>query len=91
MDLIPAKLIWIILRGIYATYDRPSGTLSEENQQLKSELQRQTGLTSIGGGAPGRVGSGSRAVNSLNDFQKTLQSDMRKHLTKGAKSGMPML
>jgi hypothetical protein len=86
-------------RGIIAAYHRAKMNLLEADykvaqeriQELETELQRQTGLTSIGGGAPGRVGSGSRAVNSLSDFKKLSSQDMRKHLMKGAKSGMPML
>ena len=84
-------------RGIIAAYHRAKMNLLEADykvaqeriQELETELQRQTGLTSIGGGAPGRVGS--RAVNSLSDFKKLSTQEMRAHLRKGAKSGMPML
>jgi hypothetical protein len=73
-------------QGIYAAYDRAKRELLEddvkslrtENSQLKTELKRYTGLTSIGGGVPGRVGDGG--VSSTADFAKLSSADMRKHL-----------
>ena len=60
-------------------------------QQLENELKRLTGLTSIGGGAPGRVGNGQR-VESLNDFERLSSADMRKHLRASVdKNAMPWL
>ena len=47
-------------------------------QQLESELKRLTGLTVIGGSAPGRVSSGR--VESLSDFSRLSSADMLKHL-----------
>jgi hypothetical protein len=79
-------------RGIVAAYHRAKMELLEgdykvlqtENSKLKNELQRYTGLTSIGGGAPARIGSGER------DFAKLSLADMRKHLRQGAKrDGVP--
>jgi hypothetical protein len=79
-------------RGIIAAYHRAKMELLEgdykvlqtENSKLKNELQRYTGLTSIGGGAPARIGSGAR-VESIEDFSKLSVADMRKHLKRGAK------
>jgi hypothetical protein len=79
-------------RGIVAAYHRAKMELLEgdykvlqtENSKLKNELQRYTGLTSIGGGAPTRIGSGNR-VESIEDFSKLSIADMRKHLKRGAK------
>lgn len=81
-------------RGIVAAYHRAKMELLEgdykvlqtENSKLKNELQRYTGLTSIGGGAPARIGSGSK-VESLDDFSKLSAKDMRKHLLRGAQRG----
>jgi len=84
-------------RGIVAAYHRAKMELLEgdykslqtENSKLKTELQRYTGLTSIGGGAPARIGSGNR-VESLQDFEKLSVADMRKHLRRGAqRDGVP--
>jgi hypothetical protein len=84
-------------RGIVAAYHRAKMELLEgdykvlqtENSKLKNELQRYTGLTSIGGGAPARIGSGNR-VESLDDFRKLSLADMRKELKRGAKrDGVP--
>jgi hypothetical protein len=86
-------------RGIVAAYHRARMELLEgdfnhvqgENQQLKAELKRLTGLTSIGGGAPGRIG-GSNRIESLSDFSKLSSADMRKHLRSGSsKDSMPWL
>jgi hypothetical protein len=85
-------------RGIVAAYHRAKMELLEgdfksvqgENQQLKAELKRLTGLTSIGGGVPGRVGGGR--VENLNDFAKLSTADMRKHLRSSSdKNAMPWL
>jgi len=85
-------------RGIVAAYHRAKMEILEGDyrvaqgkiQQLETELKRLTGLTSIGGGAPGRVG-GAR-IESLADFSKLSSADMRKHLKSGSgKGGMPWL
>ena len=82
--------------GIYAAYDKAklevlkedNSSLQTENSQLKKELQRLGGLTSIGGGVPGRVGDGG--VNSTADFARLSSADMRKHLlTQSKKSKDP--
>jgi hypothetical protein len=78
-------------QGIYAAYDRAKRELLEEdvkglrteNTRLTKELQRYTGLTSIGGGVPGRMGDGG--VNSTADFAKLSSTDMRKHLLAASK------
>lgn len=84
-------------RGIVAAYHRAKmelldgdyKSLQTENSKLKTELQRYTSLTSIGGGAPARIGSGNR-VESINDFSKLSVADMRKHLRRGAqRDGVP--
>jgi hypothetical protein len=84
-------------RGIVAAYHRAKMELLEgdykvlqtENSKLKNELQRYTGLTSIGGGAPARIGSGAR-VESIEDFSKLSVADMRKHLKRGVqRDGVP--
>jgi hypothetical protein len=81
-------------RGIVAAYHRAKMEILEGDhkaalgkiQQLETELKRLTGLTSIGGGAPGRIGSGER------DFSKLSSADMLKHLRSQAnKGGMPWL
>lgn len=78
-------------QGIYAAYDRAKREILEEdvkglrteNSQLKKELQRYTGLTSIGPGVPGRVGDGG--VSTTADFAKLSSKDMRSHLARSAK------
>jgi hypothetical protein len=79
-------------RGIVAAYHRAKMELLEgdfkglqtENSKLKTELQRYTGLTSISGGAPARIGSGER------EFSKLSLAEMRKHLRQGIKrDGVP--
>jgi len=84
-------------RGIVAAYHRAKMELLEgdykvlqtENSKLKNELQRYTGLTSIGGGAPARIGSSNR-VESIEDFAKLSVADMRKHLKRGVqRDGVP--
>lgn len=85
-------------RGIVAAYHRAKMELlegdfkvsTEENQQLKAEIKRLTGLSSIGGGAPGRVGTAR--VESLADFSKLSSADMLKHLkSRRGSGGMPWL
>lgn len=81
-------------RGIVAAYHRARMELLEvnfknlqtENQNLKTELKRFNGLTSVGGGAPGRVGN-VKQVESLRDFSKLSTVDMRKHLLNKNGSG----
>ena len=86
-------------RGIVAAYHRAKMELLQADhqtaqgkiQQLENELKRLTGLTSIGGGAPGRIGSGNR-VESLNDFARLSSADMLKHLKSQSNKGdMPWL
>ena len=77
--------------GIHAAYTKAKlEILKEDNKglrteisQLKKELQRYTGLTSIGGGVPGRVGDGG--INSTADFARLSSADMRKHLLASAR------
>jgi hypothetical protein len=85
-------------RGIVAAYHRAKMEILEGDhktalgkiQQLETELKRLTGLTSIGGGAPGRI-SGGR-IESLSDFSKLSSADMLKHLrSQSNKGGMPWL
>jgi len=84
-------------RGIVAAYHRAKMEILEGDhkvalekiQQLETELKRVTGLSSIGGGVPGRVGSGNR-VESLSDFKKLSSADMRKYLL-SSKSGRPLV
>jgi hypothetical protein len=81
-------------RGIVAAYHRAKMELLEADykdlqtkfQQIEQENKRLNGLTSVGGGAPGRVGSGQR-VESINDFAKLSSADMLKHLKSGARRG----
>jgi hypothetical protein len=84
-------------RGIVAAYHRAKMELLEgEYKDLQTryskneaELKRYQGYTSIGSGAPARVGSGGR-VESLNDFERLSTKDMRKHLLANAeKHGTP--
>ena len=84
--------------GIWAVYSEAQKELLKEDnqslrgkiQQLENELKRLTGLTSIGGGAPGRI-SGGR-VENLKDFSKLSSADMLKHLKSSTgKGGMPWL
>jgi hypothetical protein len=84
-------------RGIIAAYHRAKMELLEadvkglrtELQKKNEELKRYEGLTSIGGGAPSRVGNGQR-VESIGDFAKLSTADMRKHLlAKGKREGVP--
>jgi hypothetical protein len=77
-------------RGIVAAYHRAKmDLLTAENSKLKDELKRYRGLTSIGGGAPSRVGTGGR-VESVGDFARLSLKDQRKHLLSGAdKNGVP--
>jgi hypothetical protein len=81
-------------RGIVAAYHRARMEILESDHQvaqkriseLESELKRLTGLTSIGGGSPGRVSNGNR-VESSKDFARLSSADMRKHLRGQAKQG----
>ena len=86
-------------RGIVAAYHRAKMEILEGDhkaalgkiQQLETELKRLTGLTSIGGGAPGRIGSGNR-VENLSDFSKLSSADMLRHLkSQSNRGGMPWL
>jgi hypothetical protein len=86
-------------RGIVAAYHRAKMELLQADhqtaqgkiQQLENELKRLSGLTSISGGAPGRIGSGNR-VESLNDFARLSSADMLKHLKSQSNKGdMPWL
>jgi hypothetical protein len=78
-------------QGIYAAYDAAKRVLLEEDKQnlltelskIKDELKKYRGLTSIGGGAPSRVGTGGR-VESVGDFARLSLKDQRKHLLSGA-------
>jgi hypothetical protein len=81
--------------GIWAVYSEAQKELLKEDnqslrgkvQQLENELKRLTGLTSIGGGAPGRIGSGGNV-----DFSKLSSADMLKRLkAQAGKGGMPWL
>jgi hypothetical protein len=78
-------------------YDAAKRVLLEEDKQslqteltkIQEELKRYRGLTSLGGGAPARVGSGGR-VESVNDFAKLSLKDQRKHLLQGVdRNGVP--
>lgn len=79
-------------RGIVAAYHAAQVELLKADLQteqtksskLQQELSRLTGLTSIGGGAPGQLGSGSR-IESVDDFSRLSAKDMRKHLMQSAK------
>jgi len=70
--------------GIYAAYAEAqkeilkadNGVLKKENESLKAELQRVTGLTSIGGGIPGRMTNGQ----DKRDFASLSTAEMRKRL-----------
>lgn len=74
-------------QGIFAAYDRAQLDIAREDlkvsqdevQQLKAENQRLTGLTSLGGGVPGRMGANGE-VNNLKDFSKLPSAEMRKRL-----------
>jgi hypothetical protein len=72
-------------RGIVAAYHRAKmELLQSENSKLKDELKRYRGLTSIGGGAPSRVGSGSRVENP-EDFRRLTTKDQGAYLRQLAK------
>jgi hypothetical protein len=79
-------------QGIYAAYTAAKLELSEaatrdlrtKVAQYEKDLARYGGLTSIGGGAPARVGNGQV------DFAKLSTKEMRARLTRGAKrDGVP--
>ena len=84
--------------GIWAVYaEAQKELLKEENQslrgrvqQLESQVKAYGGLTSLSGGAPGRIGSGNR-VETLNDFKRLSSADMRKHLLLAGKHERPWL
>jgi hypothetical protein len=73
-------------RGIIAAYHRAKMELLQEDhtelqkkfQALEQEHQRVTGLTSISGGTPGRMGG-----NGQRDFASLSMAEMRKHLMAG--------
>lgn len=75
-------------RGIIAAYHRAKMELLQEDhsvlqkkfQALEQEHQRVTGLTSISGGTPGRMGNGQK------DFASMSSAEQRKHLLRGAAS-----
>jgi hypothetical protein len=78
-------------RGIVAAYHRARMEILESDHavaqkrisELETELKRLTGLTSIGGGSPGRVTNGNQV-----DFSRLSTADMRKRLRSTAdKSG----
>lgn len=81
-------------RGIVAAYHRARMELLEGDhkiaqgriKELETELKRLTGLTSIGGGAPGRVSNGNR-VETLKDFSRLSTKEMAKHLRSHATKG----
>jgi DNA repair exonuclease SbcCD ATPase subunit len=85
-------------RGIVAAYHRARMEILEGDyrtaqgkiRELEQELERVTGLTSIGGGAPSRPGSGGR-VESLKDFSKLSSAEMRKRLTSTRSGSLPWL
>jgi phage terminase large subunit-like protein len=72
-------------RGIVAAYHRAKmellqedyAKLEKEHQALQQEHQRVTGLTSISGGTPGRIGNGQK------DFASLSTAEMRKRLQSG--------
>ena len=73
-------------RGIVAAYHRAKMEILQEDhtklqkefQALQQEHQRVTGLTSISGGTPGRMGNGQK------DFAALTTGEMRKRLERGA-------
>jgi hypothetical protein len=68
--------------GIYAAYaEAEREILKEDNTKLKAELQRVTGLTSIGGGVPGRIADDGNL--STKEFAKLSSAEMRKRLIAG--------
>ena len=74
-------------RGIVAAYHRAKmELLSAQVQRLQEENKRLNGLTSLGNGAPAKVG-GDGGVSSLGDFARLSTKDMRKHLLKGVNRG----
>jgi hypothetical protein len=78
-------------QGIYAAYSEAKKiVLTEENKSLRSELQkvreelkRATGLTSIGAGVPGRVGT-----DGQKEFKNLTSTEMRKRLLADKRPGM---
>jgi hypothetical protein len=83
-------------QGIYAAYsearrqvlEEDNTGLRTENAQLKKELQRFTGLTSIGGGVPAKMGEGG--ISSTADFARLSSKDMRAHLLSQSKRNKDM-
>lgn len=84
--------------GIWAIYEAAQKELlKEENQslrgrlqQLESQVKSYGGLTSLSGGAPGRIGSGNQ-IETLNDFKRLSSAEMRKHLLSAGKHQRPWL
>ena len=83
-------------RGIVAAYHRARmellqedfSALTKENNELKKEFERVTGLTSISGGTPGRIGNG---MLSTRDFSKLSLAEMRKRLAARAVNSVPWI
>jgi hypothetical protein len=79
-------------RGIVAAYHRARMEILESDHavaqkrisELETELKRLTGLTSIGGGSPGRVSANGNRVENIQDFSRLKTADMRKHLRNSA-------
>jgi len=83
-------------RGIVAAYHRAKMELLQEDlkslqqkyHNLEQEHQRVTGLTSISGGIPGRMGNG---VFTTRDFARLSTSEMRKRLAARAANQAPWI
>lgn len=81
--------------GIFAAYAEAQkeilkedvATLRKENESLKAENAQLQGLTSIGGGVPGRIGGKEK------DFASLTSAEMRKRLLAGRSKNefLPML
>jgi hypothetical protein len=74
--------------GIYAAYDAAkSEILKEDNsalnrkiQELTTELERTSGLSSISGGAPGQVTLAGKTSNDSREFAKLSSTEMKKRI-----------
>ena len=85
-------------RGIVAAYHRARMEILESDhkqalgkiKELEQELERVTGLTSIGGGAPSRPNGGGR-IENLKDFSKLSSKEMRNRLASSPKASLPWL